>query len=479
MNVSLTILEIAVILLGLTILLVDLWLPTQYRRLLGYTAAAGVVAILIASFWMPVGEPEFAFGRMYIFDPLALYFKRFFLLAAAIVLVLTVDFSERLPSGISEYYALSLFALSGMMFAASANDFILVFVALELITITFYILTSFQRNRLTSLEAGIKYLILGALATGFTVYGIALIFGTANATSFSVIAAKAGDLAGNRLFLLGTLLVLVGVGFKIAAFPFQMWAPDVYQGAPAPTAAFLAVGSKAAGMVLLLRILFGVIPQVTVNWTALLMAVSGLTILYGNLCAIPQRSLKRLLGYSSIAHAGYMLLGIIAVNQAGSTAVLFYLVGYLFTVLAAFGVICVVMRITDSDDLSAFAGLHSRSPLLAAALGFSMVSLAGIPPLVGFFGKFLLLRALLEHGTASHYWLALVALIGVAISLYYYLGILRTVYWTKAQSNDPMITVAGPIRCVLYGCIAAMLYLGIFPNIIVNAAVRASLAFQL
>lgn len=481
MNVSLTILELAVVSLGIAILLVDLWLPEQHRRLLGYTAAAGVGLILVASFLISVPSAEYAFGKMYVMDPLALFFKRFFLLAGAIVLLLSVEFSDRIETGIGEYYTIILFALSGMMFAASANDLILVFVALELITVAFYVLTSFQRNNIKSLEAGVKYLILGALASAFMVYGIALIFGTANSTKFGDILAVAGSVSSNPLFLLGILFVLVGLGFKIAAFPFQMWAPDVYQGSPTPTTALLAVGSKAAGIVLLLRILFSAVPQIASQWTSLLIVISGVTILYGNLCALPQRSLKRLLGYSSIAHAGYLLLGIAAVSMAGSSAILYYLLGYLFTVLAAFTVICIVMREVDNDDISSFEGLHARSPLLAATLSLAMISLAGIPPLAGFFGKFLLLKAVIEQGAnePGYYCLVIVALVGVVISLYYYLGVVRTVYWTNPSPGQASILVSTPVRFMIYACIVGMLYLGLLPNAAVNLAIRAVQVFHL
>src|SRR5437867_4371844 len=281
---------------------------------------------------------------MYVQDGLALFFKRFFLVAAIIVLIMSVEFADRIPTGISEYYALLLFALSGMMFAASANDFSLLFVSVELITVTFYVLAGFQRNRLASLEAGAKYLILGALSSAFMVFGIALVFGSTGRMNFTALAANAPQFSTDRLFLLGLSLVLVGLGFKIAAFPAQIWAPDVYQGSPLPTTAFLAVGSKAAGFALVLRVLFGAVPDITAHWTKLLVAISAVTILYGSLCAIPQRNLKRLLGYSSISNAGYLLLGVAALSHAGQSAVLYYLGGYLFTVLAAFMVICLVMR---------------------------------------------------------------------------------------------------------------------------------------
>ncbi len=483
MNSSLAILEMAVIALGLGLLVLDLWTPRERKRDLGYVAAIGLALIFVFSFALENAGPKglnitqesirlFAFNKMFLLDGLALFFKRFFLLAAFVVLLMSVDFADRIAAGIAEFYALLLFALSGMMLAASANDFILVFVILELITITFYVLTSFQRSRLRSLEAGVKYLILGALSSAFMIYGIALVFGMANTTNFDEIVAAGEPVFTKPLFRLGLLLVLVGLGFKIAAFPFQMWAPDVYQGAPMPVTAFLAIGSKAAGFVLLMRVLFSAVPEVTLQWAPLFVAMAGITILYGNLCAIPQRNLKRLLGYSSIANAGYLLLGVAAGNAAGSSAILYYLSGYLFTVLAAFTAISVVVRHLDDEDISAVAGLHQRSPLLAATLALAMISLAGIPPLAGFFGKFLLLKAVLERGATQPLfgWLLAVALVGIVISFYYYLGVVRAVYWTKGPPDASPIEISRPIKWSLCGCMAGMFYLGLFPNAFVNLA---------
>jgi len=261
----------------------------------------------------------------------------------------------------------------------------------------------------------------------------------------------------------------------------QIWAPDVYQGSPAPTTAFLAVGSKAAGFVLLLRVLFSAVPDVTAHWTNLLMTISAITILYGNLCAIPQRNLKRLLGYSSISNAGYMLLGVASLSQAGQSAVLYYLGGYLFTVLAAFTVICLVMRQVEGEDISALARLNQRSPFLALTMTLAMVSLAGIPPLAGFFGKFLLLKAAVEQGASNHayYGLVAVAIVGVVISLYYYFGVVRAIYWSKDPADLSPIAVSTPIKVCLYACVTGIFYLGLFPNAVVNAATHAVAALKL
>lgn len=475
MNASLISLEIWVIGLGLVLMLADVFMPPERRRFIGYAAIAALATLLITG-WTN-GATGTAFNGMFVQDGLAIFFKRFFLIAAILVLFMSAEFSDNLTAGISEYYSLIVFALSGMLFAASANNFAMLFVAVELITITFYVLTSFQRNRLASLEAGVKYLILGALSSAFMVFGIALVWGTTGKLDFGELSAVAGQFAGDKIFLLGVMLVLVGLGFKIAAFPFQIWAPDVYQGAPTPTTAFLAIGSKAAGFVLLLRFLFAAIPAVTAHGANLLIIISGVTILYGNLCAIPQRNLKRLMGYSSIAHAGYLLLGVAALSASGQAAVLYYLGGYLFTVLGAFTVICLVMQRAEAEDISALAGLNQRSPLLATTMTLAMMSLAGIPPLAGFFGKFLLLKAVIQQAqvTANHgyYCLVFTALAGVVISLYYYFGVIRTIYWSKDAPDLSPIPLSGPAKVTLAACIAGMFWIGLFPNTLVNLAAEA------
>jgi len=469
-------LEIAVVALGILVLLADLWLPVERKRVLGYAAAAALGVLFLNSFTSHCSCALSGETAGFVQDGLSVFFKRLFLLAAILALVLAVEFSDRIAAGVSEYYSLIVFALAGMLFAASANDFVMLFVSIELITVTFYVLTSFTRGKVASLEAGVKYLILGALSSAFMVYGIALIWGTTRKFNFSDLAMVAGGFTDNKVFLFGVLFVLVGLGFKIAAFPFQFWTPDVYQGAPTPTTGFLAIGSKAAGFVLLLRFLFSAIPDVTAQWTNLLIVISGVTILYGNLCALPQRNLKRLLGYSSIAHAGYLLLGVATLNNAGQSAVLFYLSGYLFTVIAAFTVIALVLRHLDSEDISGLAGLNHRSPLLAATMTLAMVSLAGIPPMVGFFGKFLLLSAAIEQGAKNpgYYCLAFTALVGVVISLYYYFGVVRAIYWSKDPIERSGISISTPMRFAIGVCVAGMFWLGLFPGVITRMAEEAT-----
>jgi NADH-quinone oxidoreductase subunit N len=468
-------LELCVIAIGIVLMLADFWMPPERKKFLAYAAIAALGGLLLVSLGGDGICSQFgtAFNGSFVEDPLALFFKRFFLVAAILVLFLSAEFSDRL-AGVSEYYSLILFALAGMLFAASANDFAMLFVSIELITITFYVLVSFQRGRLVSLEAGVKYLILGALSSAFLVFGIALIWGTTGKFNFNDLAQVSGQFLDNKIFLLGLLFVLVGLGFKIAAFPFQIWAPDVYQGAPTPTTAFLAVGSKAAGFVLLLRVLFVAVPDVTKHWANLLIMISGITILYGNLCAIPQRNLKRLLGYSSIAHAGYLLLGVAALSASGNAALLYYLAGYLFTVVAAFTVIALVLRHLDNEDISALAGLNQRSPLLASTMTLAMMSLAGIPPLAGFFGKFLLLKSVIEAAQATgnhgYYCLAFTALAGVVISLYYYFRVVRAIYWSKDAPDLSPIPLSGAAKFSITICIAGMFWLGIFPDTVLNLA---------
>jgi len=477
MNLSLMSLEITVVLLGLAVLLADLWLPAERRRALGYAAAAIVGILLLNTFDSHSGSVfGSAAGGMFVQDALSVFFKRLFLLATVFVLILTVEFSDRIAAGISEYYSLIIFALAGMLFAASSNNFVMLFVSIELITVTFYVLTSFSRGKVASLEAGVKYLILGGLSSAFMIYGIALVWGTTGRFSFTELAQVAGNYSQNKVFLFGVLFILAGLGFKVAAFPFQMWTPDVYQGAPTPTTAFLAIGSKAAGFVLLLRFLFTAIPAVTAHWSGLLIIISAITILYGNLCAIPQRNMKRLLGYSSIAHAGYLLMGVAALSSAGQAAVMYYLGGYLFTTIAAFAVIVLVMRQLDSEDIGGLAGLSRRSPLLALTLTLAMVSLAGIPPLAGFFGKFLLLKAVIEQGPANHgyYWLAFIALAGVVISLYYYFGVIRAVYFSREGAAAGPLEVSRPAQFVLGACILGMFWLGLFPGAVLDFANEAA-----
>ncbi len=466
MNSGLISIELGVGLLGLIVLMADLWIAPAHRRYLGWGAAAALTCLLVFGLGTLAPQSGTGFSGLYVVDPLARFFKAFFMLSGVVVLLMTVEYADRLAVGLSEFFALTLFAVTGMLFAASANDLTMMFVSLELITVTFYVLNSFQRGKLASIEAGVKYLILGALASAFMVFGIALIFGSANTTQFPELALRQRELSGSPIFLTGLAFVLAGLGFKIAAVPFHGWAPDVYQGSPAPATALLAVGSKAAGFVLLLRLLFGAVPQIATEWRGCLGGLAVLSLLYGSLGAIPQRSVKRLMGYSSIANAGFLLLGVAAVSPAGSIAVLYYLAAYCFTVLAVFTVLCVVMNGSDADDMADLAGLGVRSPVLAAVMTLALASLAGVPPLAGFIGKFLILRAVIAAGAThpGYYGLAAVAVIGAVISLYYYFGIVRMMYWGGESQERSGIAMTPGSGIALLVCVVGILYLGIAPH---------------
>ena len=464
-------LEMMVLVLGLIVLIADLWMAPSKRRLIGHLSALSLGIIFLfslrESYVDLVNEStDVFFNSRYKIDGLAIFFKRFFILAAIFVLIFAVDFADRIRSGFSEYYAFIIFALAGMMFAASANDFSMLFVSIELITITFYILVSYQRHRLQSLEAGVKYLILGAVSSAFMIYGIALIFGEAGSLKFEDLHAKQSELLGSKVFLFGMLFLFAGLAFKISAFPFQVWAPDVYQGAPTPTTAFLALGSKAAGFVLLIRLLVISLPDLTREWTTLFICISAVTILYGNLCALPQRNLKRLLAYSGIANAGYLLMGIVAQSEAGTAAILYYLAGYLFALITIFLIINLLTKEGEGEDISCLENLNNRSPFLAVAMTLAVVSLAGIPPLAGFFGKFLLIKSVATEafGNIGYFVLLAVAVFGVVASIFYYFGIVRTVFWNHKVDEITPVSVGLPIRFVLVSCVVGILYLGLLPN---------------
>ena len=328
-------------------------------------------------------------------------------------------------SGLGEFFALPLFTCAGLMWMASAVDFVMIFVSLELVTMSFYVLVAFTRRNPLTLEAGVKYLILSALSTGFLVYGITWIFGVTGETNL----ARITDVLRSGAFdqvpaLFGIALILVALGFKIAAVPFQIWVPDVYQGAPTPVTAFLSVGSKAAGFVVLLRVLepFFILPQVQ----RLLVVLAGATLVYGNLAAIPQTNLKRLLAYSSIAHAGYLLIGVVSFS---GPAVGYYLVAYLLMTMLSFAVLIVVAQHTG-ERIADFNGLAKRSPFLSFALVVAMASLAGVPFTAGFLGKFFIFDAALrQHQTL----LVVLGVLTVACGFYYYLKVIRAMYWENAE----------------------------------------------
>src|SRR6266540_3542285 len=468
-------LEIAVLVLGMAILLVEAFATKIDRRILAFVAIAGLALVLMASFFVsPSASTSQATGfwSFYTADRLSVFFKQFSLLTTIFVLILMTDYAPVLRSsfpgtasqaGLGEFFALPIFTCVGLMYLVSAIDFVFIFVSLELVTISFYVLVSFTRRNPITLEAGTKYLVLSALSTAFLVYGIAWIFGVTGQTNLHRLTESLANPSADRgAALLGMVFFLVALGFKIAAVPFQIWVPDVYQGAPTPVTAYLSVGSKAAGFVVLIRVLqpFMKLPQTQ----RLIFVIALLTLIYGNLAALPQTNLKRLLAYSSIAHAGYLLIGVACFD---TSAIGFYLVAYLLMTLLSFAVLIIVAQQTG-EQIADFDGLARRSPFLAFAMLIGMVSLAGVPFTAGFLGKFYIYyTAVLQHQVV----LVIVGVITVGCGFYYYLKIVRAMYW-QSTANVDKISVNGLSRLAISALIIGTIWLGVYPQPILEALKR-------
>jgi NADH-quinone oxidoreductase subunit N len=471
-SITAPLLEIAVLVLGMLILMVEAFAGKIDKRVLAFAAITGLAIVLLASFFVaPSPSPAQAIGfwNFYTADRLAIFFKQFALLTTIFVLIMVLDYAPVVRSsfsgatpqgGLGEFVALPLFTCAGLMYLVSAIDFVFIFVALELVTVSFYVLVSFTRRNPTTLEAGTKYLVLSALSTAFLVYGIAWIFGATGQTNLYRLTAALANAGGySGAALLGMVFVLVALGFKIAAVPFQIWVPDVYQGAPTPVTAYLSVGSKAAGFVVLIRVLqpFMNLPQTQ----RLIFVIALLTLIYGNLAALPQTNLKRLLAYSSIAHAGYLLIGVVCFDVR---AITFYLVAYLLMTLLSFAVLIIVAQQTG-EEISDFDGLGKRSPFLAFAMLIGMVSLAGIPFTAGFLGKFYIFyAAILQRQIA----LVVVGVITVGCGFYYYLKVVRAMYWQPDSQTDA-IPVNGLSHVAISALVIATIWLGVYPQPILNA----------
>ena len=466
-------LEIAVLLLGMVILMVEAFAIKVDKRILAFIAITGLAIVFVASFFVaPFSSPNQATGfwSFYTADRLSIFFKQFALLTTIFVLIMIIDYAPVVrrsfpgtQDGVGEFFAIPIFTCAGLMYLVSAIDFVFIFVSLELVTISFYVLVSFTRRNPITLEAGTKYLVLSTVSTAFLVYGIAWIFGVTGQTSlYRITQALANPNVDRGAALLGMVFVLVALVFKIAAVPFQIWVPDVYQGAPTPVTAYLSVGSKAAGFVVLLRVL---LPFLTLPQTQrLIVLIALLTLIYGNLAALPQTNLKRLLAYSSIAHAGYLLIGVVCFDVR---AVTFYLVAYLLMTLLSFAVLIIVAQQTG-DEISDFDGLAKRSPFLAFAMLVGMVSLAGVPFTAGFLGKFYIFyAAVLQRQTA----LVGVGVLTVGCGFYYYLKVVRAMYW-QSTTNLAKIPVNGLSRLAISALVIATIWLGVYPQPIFDALKR-------
>ena len=474
-------LEAVVVALGLCLLLFEMFAERVEKKILAWLGIAGLGVVFIFSYYVNTTAPTStvpSYAAFYSTDAVAMFFKRFALVTTIIVLVMSVDYlgvvrkftpGSTPQGGLGEFLALPVLTCAGLMWMASAVDFVMIFVSLELVTISFYVLVSYTRRNAASLEAGVKYLILGALSTGFFVYGITWVYGITGQTNLERVGAFLGQYHGaNAPLLFAFILLTIALGFKIAAVPFQIWVPDVYQGAPTPVAAFLSVGSKAAGFVVFIRVLqtFFHASAIAPKINLLLVVIAAATLIYGNLAALPQNNLKRLLAYSSIAHAGYLLVAVACLQQpAASGVVSFYLASYLPMTLLAFMVMIVVANYSAGDDIADFNGLGKRSPFLAFAMLIGMVSLAGLPFTAGFFGKFLVFTVALEqHQTV----LVVLGVITVGCGFYYYLRVVRAMYFQPAvvTGNEPSspIPVSFMTTATMACLIVVILVLGIYPQ---------------
>lgn len=448
--------EILLALIGILMLVLGMGLNARGKDIL---AKAAFIALLLVLFNAVVIFPreQSLFDAVYQVDGFANYFKILFLLALILVLLSSGQYIKRFKDKTSEFISLMIFATLGMMVMASAGDLITLYVGLELMTITFYILSAFLLQNQPSVEAGLKYLVLGAVSSAILLFGMSLIYALTGTTVISEIASQ---LRLEPALIAGVVMILAGLGFKIAAVPFHMWVPDIYEGSPIPVTAFLAVGSKAAGFAVLLRVFMLAIPLAQFNWTLIMAILAALTMIVGNLIAIVQTDVKRLLAYSSIAQAGYILAGLAAANAYGLKGVVFYAMLYVFSNTGAFAVATAVEVDTGSTGMEAFAGLSRRSPMLAAIMTICMLSLAGIPPLAGFVGKFYLFSGAIQSG---YLWLALIGLVMSMVSVYYYLSLARIMYIGESSQDSPL-NPGLESQLALWICLAATILIGVYPE---------------
>jgi NADH-quinone oxidoreductase subunit N len=429
----------------------------------------GCLAAMIAAWTMKTGDAAFA-GSVAV-DGISRMIYVLLAFAALMTLLITAGYAGRWEVESGEFYALVLFATAGMMAMAGGLDLVTIFVGLEVASVSQYILAAFRWNEPRSTEASVKYLLLGAFASGFLLYGIALIFGATGSTNLREIAATISQsgLTGNPLLLAGLGLLLVGLGFKVSAVPFHMWTPDVYQGAPTVVTGFMASGPKVAVVIALLRILGFGFNDLRGEWIHILWWLAVLTMVVGNVLALVQRDIKRLLAYSAIAHAGYLLVALLAGEELGGIGVLFYLVAYVLTTLGAFGVVALVKNEDDGGtDVDSFAGLGFERPWLGVAMAVFMFSLAGIPPTAGFVGKFYIFGGAVQQG---HVLLAVIGVMASLVSVYYYLRVVVVMYMQPSPEGETRFAAANPaIGLALVVAVVGILALGVYPGPLYSVA---------
>jgi NADH-quinone oxidoreductase subunit N len=447
-----------VVLAGLIMAFDAIWKP-EMKRIFGWLTAGGLLVIMVISFLVatPQGPGGLIFGGMLRSDWLGFAFNILFMFAAAVTALFMSDMKSIGQKG--ELYVLMLISTLGMSLMASAADIIMLYLAIETTSIPLYILAGFITQDDKSTESGFKYLLFGAAASTIMLYGFSLMYGFTGQTNIYQIALSFYNLEVPKMAILGSLLlILVGFGFKISIFPLHFWAPDVYEGAPTPITGFLSTASKAAGFVVILRVLVAVFtPAATPDWVNLLAIVSVLTMTVGNVLALVQKNIKRLLAYSSIAHAGYILIGVVAISQLGMTSVVFYLIAYLVTNLAAFGIVMTFSQVVGSDDISAYSGLSRRKPWLALAMLVAFLSLAGMPPLAGFVAKIFVFAAAVKVGLI---WLAFIGVLNSIVGLYYYLSVLKVVYLFRSDDEDKPLVISRSYTLALSILILGIILIG-------------------
>ena len=457
---------------GLLVLILDpLMVPERRDRLpvlslVGVIAAAGVLLL-------GRGRTEIAFGGMLAADGFALFCNLVFLLVAALALLISIAYIRKTGLEHGEYSALLLFSTLGMMIMASSLDLMTIFLGLETLSISLYILAGFLRDQLKSNESALKYLLLGAFASGFLLYGIALVYGATGSINLTRVAKALalGQVGNPTLLTVGMSLLLVGFGFKVAAVPFHMWAPDVYEGAPTSVTAFMIAGTKAAAFAAFLRILMIGLPALQPDWSRVLWVLAVLTLTVGNVAAIAQTNIKRMLAYSSIAHAGYLLVALAAGTKLGSGSILFYLIAYACMTLGAFATIVALARREDERlSIDEYAGLGLTRPALGAAMALFMFSLAGIPPTAGFMGKLYIFSAAVQ---ANQVWLAVIGVLNSVVSAFYYLRITVVMYMSPGASEPTPDRLAPALSLALAIAAAGTLLLGLLPSRVLEIALRS------
>ena len=472
--------EILMLLLGFVLISGELIARDTRKRALGFLATIGMIGVLVVVVLQSVPlfaeNPDLrpALGNMVRVDLVAQLFRMMFVTAAALTCLITIDFKPLQQGG--EFYGLIVFATLGMSLMATANDIIMLYVALETTSISLYLLAGYMRHEPRSSEAGMKYFLFGAFTSTVLLYGLSLLYGFTGQTEFGAIVKALNGLGaeGTLPVVTALILVMVGFGFKVAAVPFHMWTPDVYEGGPTPFTAFVSVASKAAGFVVLIRVATTVFVPVHEQWVGIVAGLSVLTMTLGNLLAIPQRNIKRLLAYSSIAQAGYVLIGVASASRLGVSAALFYLAAYVLTNLAAFIVIEAVTNRLGTEDLYKMAGLARRSFWLSMGMLLAMLSLAGVPPLAGFFAKFYIFQAAVDAGLI---WLAVIGVLNAILGLYYYLIVIRVLFVDRGEEEISAGPIAGTLRLGLLLSSFGILFLGVFATPWYTLAEQAAQTF--